>query len=60
MPHDDDQHAAMVTFDVSGARGNRRPATVEFRTWGAPWTKLAPGEGRLDWATMPMVERESA
>lgn len=57
LAHDDDQHCAMVHFDIGAARGNRRKAVVEYRRWGAPWTKPTPGQATLKWApTFPAVE----
>lgn len=55
--HDDGQHAAMIRFDLAPERGKRRAAAAEYRRWGEPWTKPAPGKAPLAWApTFPRVE----
>lgn len=58
--HADDRHAAMISHDLSLARGARRKSPAAFRTWGSkPWTGPLPGEGTLQWApAMPMAEKK--
>jgi hypothetical protein len=57
MPHNDDQHVAMISQNPRPEHGVRATSASEYRTWGEPWTKSPPGHGWLPWAiSFPRIE----